>query len=126
MAGLQWRTGILLCGVNREAKKKYENWVRTNCSMFRVEDPLRFCFLVIRKVGPKNTRISTLLGVGGATAWTCFWLERCGKKGGWNARSELIVEGIEEGIEEGIVARIVEGNVEVVAEGVAGRIVGSD
>ena len=45
-------------------------------------------------------------------------------KGGWNTRTEVIVEGIEEGIEEGIVAGIVEGNVEVVAEGVAGGIAG--
>ena len=116
MDGAQWRNGILLCGVNREAKKK--NWVHTNCSMLRLEDPLCFCFLVIGKVGPETPAFLLLLGVGGAIASTCFWLARCGKIGGWNAQSELIVEGIEEGIEEGIVARIVEGNVEVVAEGV--------
>ena len=109
-----------ICGVNREAKKKYVHWVRTNCNMFTVKDPLRFCFLVIGKGGPETPVFSLLVGGGGAIASTCFWLARCGKIGGWNVRSELIVEGIEEGIEEGIVAHIVEGNEEVVAEGVAG------
>ena len=88
--------------------------------MFRTKDPPRFSFLVIRKVSRETPAFLLLLGGGGAIASTCFWLARCGEIGGWNARSELIVEGIEEGIEEGIVARIVEGNVEVVAEGVAG------